>query len=329
MTISTVPGPAIVEGLEAASGASLSRGHSETTTPKTKDLYLLHPLGAWLPGSAWLFRKWSYHFSPSTGQIYHYVRHNYTVHGRRRRSRHHSQLFYATPAAVTSCLPPNCILVEELSWSGSILAFRGMRVRRRHTKLPHSHTSFRDYIFALPAWDQCLLQSVEITDDEALMNYFLTNAIIYVVSDGGADDDRGSYGAPLASADTIFVKISGSTEGTLPGSFRAESYGCLAILRLVYHFHLYHQLDPILCQNSFYCDNKGLISRLAYASGPMLPFPRHYLRSDMDLEIQILDTIRLLGITFTYTHIKGQQDTTIPSSALSPPLSHSASRAQH
>jgi hypothetical protein len=293
-------------------------------TPQTKDLYLLHPLGAWLPGSDWLFRKWSYHFSPSTGQIYHSVCHTYTVHGRRRRSRHRSQLFSAAPAAVIYCLPPDCIPVEELSSSGSILAFRGMLVRRCHTKPPRASTSFRGYISALPAWDQRLLQSVEIMDDEALMNYFLTDSILYVVSDGGADDNRGSYGALLASADTIFLKISGSTEGTLPGSFRAESYGCLAILRLVYHFHLYHKLDPILCQNSFYCDNKGLISRLAYASGPLMPFPRHYLRSDMDLEMQILDTIRLLGITFTYTHVKGHQDTTIPSEALSSPLTRQA-----
>jgi hypothetical protein len=198
-----------------------------------------------------LFWKWLYHFSPSTGQIYHSAHHTYNVHCRHRRSRHQSQLFYATPAEVTSCLPYDYIPVEELSSSGSILAFRGMRVRRRRTTLSCSPTSFRDYISALPAWDQRLLQHVEILDEVALMNYFLTDETLYVVSDGGADDDRGSYGALLASTETIFVKISGSTEGTLPGSFRAESYGCLAILCLAYHFHLYHQLDPIICQNSF------------------------------------------------------------------------------
>jgi hypothetical protein len=93
---------------------------------------------------------------------------------------------------------------------------------------------------------------------------------------------------------------------------------------LVYHFNLYHQLDPILCKNSFYCDNKCLISRLVLAAGPLSPFPRHFLRSDMDLDMQILDTIRLLGITFTYTHVKGHQDTTIQSPALSPPLTRQA-----
>jgi hypothetical protein len=222
------------------------------------------------------------------------------------------------------CLPYDCIPVEELSSSGSILAFRGMRVHRRRTTLSCSPASFRDYISTLPAWDRRLLQHVEILDEAVLMTYFLTDETLYVVSDGGADDDRSSYGALLASTEICFVKISGSTEGTLPGSFRAESYGCLAILHLVYHFHLYHQLDPILCQNSFYCDNKGLISRLAFAVGPLSPFPRHFLRSDMDLEMQILDTIRLLGITFTYTHVKGHQDTTIKSPALTSPLTRQA-----
>jgi hypothetical protein len=124
--------------------------------------------------------------------------------------------------------------------------------------------------------------------------------------------------------DAIFVKISGSTEGALPGSFRAESYGCLAILRFVYNFHLYHHLDPILCRNSFYCDNKGLITRLDFAAAPLPPFPRNFLRSDMDLEMQILDTIRLLGISFNYTHVKGHQDSTIKCPALTASLTRQA-----
>jgi hypothetical protein len=176
----------------------------------------------------------------------------------------------------------------------------------------------------LPDWDRCLLQHVEILDPAALIAYFLTEDILYVVSDGGADADRGSYGALLASADAIFAKISGSTEGSLPGSFRAESYGCLAIVRLVYHFHPYYNLDPILCCNSFYCDNKGLITRLHFAAGALSPFPRHFLRSDMDVEMQILDTISLLGITFNYNHVQGHQDTTPTLPSLTAPLTRQA-----
>jgi hypothetical protein len=74
-------------------------------TPKTKDLHLLQPLGAWLPGSEWMFRKWQYQFSPSTGHIYNAAEHKYNVHSRRQKSRHRSQLFSATVTMVTTILP--------------------------------------------------------------------------------------------------------------------------------------------------------------------------------------------------------------------------------
>jgi hypothetical protein len=81
---------------------------------------------------------------------------------------------------------------------------------------------------------------------------------------------------------------------------------------------MYYTIDPITCQNQnrFYCDNQGLITRLNHAADPLKPFPRHFLRSDIDLEVQILDTIRLLAITVSYHHVRGHQDenqpTTIP-----------------
>jgi hypothetical protein len=225
---------------------------------------------------------------------------------------------------VTTGLPNDHIPAEELSSSGSILAFRGLNVRRHRIPTTSSPSSFQVYLSMLPNWAGRLLQHVEILDAEALIAYFLMEDILYVVSDGGADDDRGSYGALLASAENIFAKLSGSTEGSLQGSFRAESYGCLAFVRLVYPFHLYHNLDPILCRNSFYCDNKGLIARLHFVAGPLSPFPRHFLRSDMDLEMQILDTIRLLGITFNYNHVKGHQDMTPTHLSLTAPLTRQA-----
>jgi hypothetical protein len=108
------------------------------------------------------------------------------------------------------------------------------------------------------------------------------------------------------------VKISGSTEGAAPGSFRAESYGCLTIFRLMYHFRRYHIIDPITCLHHFYCDIQGLITRLKHAAALLQPFPHHFLRSDIDIELQILGTIRLLGITLSYHHVKGHQDSDTP-----------------
>jgi hypothetical protein len=121
-----------------------------------------------------------------------------------------------------------------------------------------------------------------------------------------------AFGALAASDDTTFATVSGTTEGALPGSFRAESYGCLTILQFLYHFTRYHQVQSILSSTKFYCDNLGLITRLTQAAGPLQPFPRNYLRSDMDLEMQIVNTLRLMTPPLTYTHVLGHQDKTAP-----------------
>jgi hypothetical protein len=133
---------------------------------------------------------------------------------------------------------------------------------------------------------------------------------LYIVSDGGAAGNSGSYGALVANNTAIYVSVAGTTEGLLPGSFRAESYGCLAILRLIFQPLTYHRLPPSSFLHNFYCDNKGRLTRLAKAASPLKPFPRHYLRSDIDVEMQIMDTLRLLAISLTYIHVKGHQDDT-------------------
>jgi hypothetical protein len=60
--------------------------------------------------------------------------------------------------------------------------------------------------------------------------------------------------------------------------------------------------------NQFFCDNQGLITRLNHAAGPLQPFPWHFLHSDIDLEMQIVNTLRLLHLKLTYHHVKGHQD---------------------
>jgi hypothetical protein len=70
---------------------------------------------------------------------------------------------------------------------------------------------------------------------------------------------------------------------------------------------IYHRLPPTSFLHNFYCDNQGLLTQLAKAAGPLKPFPRHYLRSDIDVEMQILDTLRLRAIFLTYIHVNGHQ----------------------
>jgi hypothetical protein len=171
-----------------------------------------------------------------------------------------------------------------------------------------SPATFEEYIDQLPLWDKHLLQDIALLDAPALIVSLSSDASLYIVSDGGASLHKGSFGAGLADDDTVFVKIYGSTKGDAPRSYRAESYGCLAILRFLYHFRLFHQLDPIISRNKVFCDNKGLISRLDRAAGPQTPFPHHFLCFEINLEMQICDTLQMLAISLTYHHVKGHQD---------------------
>jgi hypothetical protein len=180
---------------------------------KTTDLHLLQSLGNWLPGSEWISSKWSYSFSPSTGYIYHVMDSHYHIHHRRRRSRQRSNLFYNDHADCTTSIPADCIPVEELTSSPSILAFCGLRVRRPSSPSTPPPGSFFEYLSSLLSWDRRLLQHVEILDGDALVAYFSTTCSLFIVFDGGAANTRDSYGAVLATDNAILVKISGTTEG--------------------------------------------------------------------------------------------------------------------
>jgi hypothetical protein len=285
------------------------------TTPKTADLSLDSPLGNWNHDSHWYHCNFNFFHSPSTGRIYHYDGTRYHVHARLRRSRHQSQVYSATPSPQTRVLPSDSVPVEDLAGSDTILAFRGTDIRIQPT--PPRPTvidppTFACYLSTLPHWEQKLLSAVDLSDIDGLLAQLQADNNLYIVSDGGAHAELGSFGALVANAEAIFVSLAGHTEGVEPGLYRAESYGCLAILRLLYHISTYYSIPPPAYRHTFYCDYLSLITRLQRTSGPRSPFPRHVLRSDMDLEMQIKDTLRLLGIQLTFTHVKGHQDSTTP-----------------
>jgi hypothetical protein len=216
----------------------------------------------------------------------------------------------------TLSLPPDAVPVEDLAGSATILAFRSTNITIQTRPTILLPTDFQGYISALPHWERKLLSSRNLTNIESLLAQLQEDSHLYIVSDGGAAGDCGSFGALVANAHSIFASLSGTTEGIEPGSYRAKRYGCLAILRLVFHLVTFHKLPPPAFTHTFYCDNKSLITRLTKADGPLLPFLRHFLRSDMDVEMQIRDTLRLLAINLAYKHVKGHQDDDAPTTAL-------------
>jgi hypothetical protein len=167
---------------------------------------------------------------------------------------------------MTTSLPAGSIPIEELASPSSLLAFRGTTISKCTPVPPPDATTFAEYISSLPLWDKRLLSAIDLVDPEGLLAHLRSEDILLLVSDGGADNDLGSFGLLIASDESTFTTVSNTTEGILPGSYRAESYGCLAILQFLYHFMHYHTVNSPKILNKFYCDNLSLITRLKQAA---------------------------------------------------------------
>jgi hypothetical protein len=92
--------------------------------------------------------------------------------------------------------------------------------------LPAQPPTFSAYLTTLPFWDERQLLSVTLHNEQGLLTQLLSDEPLYIVSDRGATGHLGSYSALAANDTEIYVSVAGTTEGTLPGSFCAESYGC-------------------------------------------------------------------------------------------------------
>jgi hypothetical protein len=84
-------------------------------------------------------------------------------------------------------------------------------------------------------------------------------------SDGGAVATVGSYGSIIATDDTILTETRGQAYGHTPRSFRAEGYGLLANLRLIFHLLVFFELPFTLPPLTIVSDNAGLLQRISAA----------------------------------------------------------------
>jgi hypothetical protein len=109
---------------------------------------------------------------------------------------------YCTPVHIPSILPDDPVTPPPVTWDS--------------------------FLALLPLWERSLLTEVVILDLPALLAALATNAPIFLASDGGAIPLKGSFGAVLATADTILVECGGRAYGQDPRSFRSEAYGMLS-----------------------------------------------------------------------------------------------------
>jgi hypothetical protein len=132
-----------------------------------------------------------------------------------------------------------------------------------------------------------------------------------------ATDRLASFGAVLATHDTILIKCGGRTPGANPRSFRAEGYGILAILRLTYHLRSFYVMRNPYLRFRLYCDIESLLERIAGSSSLKRSIPRWFLYSEADVEMQILASLQALVAPVAFEHVEGHQDTKYPDEPLS------------
>lgn len=284
----------------------------EKTSAFTKNLTIHQKLHRWFPHATWMFNKWRFHYSFSMKQLLYSDPADENIKcfpqriiSTRLNSNNRALFFEKEPIGHTASPPPDATPVEPYD--------SGRYTRIRYPwEIVYSHSpscsTFEEYILSLPVWERLLLSCCSFVNQSLLCQMIQEKQLIYLCSDGGATSTVGSFGAVIASDDSVVLTLKGRAHGFKPGSFRAETYGMLAILRGLYRFAKFHNLQ--LCSRLIvYCDNQSLIKRITLWRQSYTFNARQFLYSEMDVQMQIMDTIELFNNDHVeLSHVKGHQD---------------------
>jgi hypothetical protein len=106
--------------------------------------------------------------------------------------------------------------------------------------------TWRQFVQELPSWERDLLTKTKIANATDLRDTLNNSgATLYLVSDGGAKDTRGSYGWVISDNNINYASGCGPARGNNISSFRAESYGCLSVHRFLIWYCQFNKINPI------------------------------------------------------------------------------------
>jgi hypothetical protein len=135
---------------------------------------------------------------------------------------------------------------------------------------------------------------------------------IYSASDGSVKDKQGSFGWLLSSPNgTVILRCSVPAFGMCMKSYRAEGYGVLSVLRLIYRLYTFCN-QPLPTNLHLFCHSKSLLDKTAIYTKHTRYFPNTSLQPDWDVVQQIVTTIVTTICMFPnpphLTHVKAHQD---------------------
>ena len=287
----------------------------DPTTRATKNrkcLELNIPLGSWLYSARQTFARYNDFYSPTKRAIYVFhqehclfQKHEMTQKRTRNTTTKH---FKVRPSTTIDYLPIDAVPINPQYQHTAISATIHQTFPRR---CQHTATSWNDYLSKRPQWEVAILQTIIHLDLQALITRITLGDTIYICSDGGARTKYGSFAAAIASEDRILISMRGPVQGDSPGSFRTEASGMLSPLLFLLNLRNYFNLNCIQHIHQ-YTDSDSLILRINDRKQTPPWSARAFMKSEIDLEMQIIQTLKLLSPKkHTLEHVKGHQDANI------------------
>ena len=315
------PGPKSFRIWRRLLASAFLLGHRRRVCPRTIDLRLQQPLKAWLPTSNWLRSCWTAFFSPTTRQLYRATANTYTLHSKtlspRTRGTPQCIAFHLDPHDHDhNTLPTDAIPVDPETHPRYYSISRTVPSIQTATTSPPAQ-SWDAYISQLDTWEQDILQYNQILHTDLLLKLLCSKHKVFIASDGGAHDPLGSFGCLIATKSKILAENGGQASGANPRSFRAEGYGMLSILRLLYRLLQYYDIPQIRGPVRMICDSESLITRIKTTINSKICRPRRALFSEADVKAGITDTLKLLKLNIRFQHVHSHPKKHHPNAPLS------------
>ena len=173
-----------------------------------------------------------------------------------------------------------------------------------------------DYAQTLPAWERALFAGLQLLIPQDAFMISLATAQVLVAADGSVQEHRASFGWVMSDQQgNRIAQCNGPAYGARPGSYRAEGYGVLSVMRFFYHLKANWQVTN---KFSVVCDNEAMVRRANEAKPVFNEHPNSTMDSEWDLLAEIWVTMRQLEDK-TLSWIKGHQDDKQPYEKLSLP----------
>ena len=149
----------------------------------------------------------------------------------------------------------------------------------------------------------------------------MNDGVTFAASDGSVlHRTSASFGLTIihVATGTRILQAMGAAPGIQPSSFRAEAYGALAVIRVIWRLSQFTGREMSFTLRHW-IDNSGLVRRITAELKRQYPDPYSTLHPDWDVIQNLVSTMQLFGEACSYKAqwVKSHQDANRPAQELS------------